>query len=268
MRCFDARGQRVADRDLGGGTIRYLGHGVATGQDFVATGAWDSVAVLPKDGGPIRHLKPPVPGNPCGVASTGQTLWAMNYQSPVLYEMTLDGKLLRQFTTAQQPSRNVARHRQSTATTTSTCWTAAATAAARCSSTRPTGSSLRTHRLAVPATAVAIDPQDKDKTLYTVSFAGDPVVYEYRLAPGEPSDGPLPRLARPLRYRPEDGDIVITNGEHRFNRPLYGTNSAFFVYAGDKPEILLSLPGKGGTLWLGIATPPRPRNGSPTRTRS
>lgn len=30
---------------------------------------------------------------------------------------------------------------------------------------------------------------------------------------------------------------------------------AFFVYAGDKPEILLSLPGKGGTLWLGIATP-------------
>ena len=57
---------------------------------------------------------------------------------------------------------------------------------------------------------------------------------------------------RPLRYRPEEQDIVITNGLNRFNRPLYGTNSAFFVYAGDKPEILLSLPGKGGTLWLGI----------------
>ena len=102
VRCYDPRGQRSPSRDLGGGTIRYLGHGVATGPDFVATGAWDSVAVLPKNGGAIRHIKPPVPGNPCGVASSGQTLWVMNYQSPLVYEMSLDGKLLRQFTTAQQ----------------------------------------------------------------------------------------------------------------------------------------------------------------------
>ncbi len=48
VRCYDTRGQRLPSRDLGGGTIRYLGHGVATGQDFVATGAWDSIAVCPR----------------------------------------------------------------------------------------------------------------------------------------------------------------------------------------------------------------------------
>jgi len=58
---------------------------------------------------------------------------------------------------------------------------------------------------------------------------------------------------RPLRYHPDGADIVIVNGKNRFNRPLYGSNTAFFIYAGDLPEVLLALPGKGGTLWLGIA---------------
>ena len=58
---------------------------------------------------------------------------------------------------------------------------------------------------------------------------------------------------RPLRYHPDGTDIVISNGKNRFNRPLYGSSTAFFVYASDVPEMLLSLPGKGGTLWLGIA---------------
>lgn len=254
VRCYDPRGRRMPSRDLGGGTIRYLGHGVATGPDFVATGAWDSIAVLPKDGSAIRHIKPSLPGNPCGVASNGQTLWVMNYQSPVLYEMTLDGKLLRQFTTAQQPSatsHDIAIDGDNHVYVLE----GAGGGSRKLFEYSPAGQLLRTHNLAVPATAIAINPQDKDKTLYTVSFAGDSTVYEYRLAAGEPRDGPLPRLVRPLRYRPEDGDIVITNGENRFNRPLYGTNSAFFVCAGDKPEVLLSLPGKGGTLWVGIASP-------------
>jgi hypothetical protein len=64
-----------------------------------------------------------------------------------------------------------------------------------------------------------------------------------------------PRPLRPLRYHPDGADIVIVNGTNRFNRPLYGGNSTFSVYAGDLPEVLLSLPGKGGTLRLGIATP-------------
>ena len=59
---------------------------------------------------------------------------------------------------------------------------------------------------------------------------------------------------RPLHIQPDGSDFVIANGQHRFNRPLYGTHSAFYVYAGDKPEFMMSLPGKGGTLWLGMMT--------------
>jgi hypothetical protein len=62
------------------------------------------------------------------------------------------------------------------------------------------------------------------------------------------------RPPRPPRYRPEKDQIVIHNGQNRFNRPLYGTNTPFFIYGGDRPEVLLSLPGKGGTLWMGILT--------------
>ena len=196
-------------------------------------------------------MKPPVPGKPCGVASSGETLWVMNYESPELYEMTLDGTLLRQFTTAQQPS--VTSHDIAIDCDNHIYVLEGLGAGSRkLFEYAPDGTLLRTHALAVPATGVAINPQDKEKTLYTLSFAGEPIVYEYKLALGDPHDGPLPRLVRPLRYQPDEKDIVITNGQNRFNRPLYGTNSAFFVYAGDKPEFLLSLPGKGGTLWLGI----------------
>ncbi|MFT2010459.1 DUF4450 domain-containing protein [Pontibacter sp. 13R65] len=59
---------------------------------------------------------------------------------------------------------------------------------------------------------------------------------------------------RPLRYKPDGTDFVITNGTKRFNRALYGTTTAFRVEAGDLPEFLLYMPGKGGNLKLGIAT--------------
>jgi hypothetical protein len=58
---------------------------------------------------------------------------------------------------------------------------------------------------------------------------------------------------RVLRYHPEGADFVITNGKRRFNRALYGTNTAFRVEAGDLPEFSLYMPGLGGTLQLGIA---------------
>ena len=58
--------------------------------------------------------------------------------------------------------------------------------------------------------------------------------------------------ARPLRYVPENGDFVITNGKEFFNRPLYGPNNAFRVDAGDLPEFSLYVPGHGGNLRLGI----------------
>jgi hypothetical protein len=60
-------------------------------------------------------------------------------------------------------------------------------------------------------------------------------------------------IARPLRYRPDDTDFVIEDGQEFFNRPLYGGNTAFRVDAGDRPEFTLYLPGRGGNLRLGLA---------------
>ena len=75
-------------------------------------------------------------------------------------------------------------------------------------------------------------------------------------APGAPAPSPnlLGRLERPLRYMPDHGDFVITNGGEFFNRPLYGGHTAFRVDAGDQPEFSLYLPGRGGNLRLGLRT--------------
>jgi hypothetical protein len=63
-------------------------------------------------------------------------------------------------------------------------------------------------------------------------------------------------VARPLRYWPVAGDFVITTGAEFFNRPLYCLNSAFRADGGDKPELSLYLPGRGGNLRFGIKTGP------------
>lgn len=61
------------------------------------------------------------------------------------------------------------------------------------------------------------------------------------------------QIAGTLRYRPDgDGGFVIENGTERFNRPLYGGNTAFRVDGGDKPEFVLYLPGRGGNLRLAV----------------
>jgi len=64
----------------------------------------------------------------------------------------------------------------------------------------------------------------------------------------------LSNVERPLRYRPEGRDFVIENGSEFFNRPLYGSNTAFRVDAGDRPELSLYLPGRGGNVRFGVAT--------------
>ena len=51
-----------------------------------------------------------------------------------------------------------------------------------------------------------------------------------------------------LRYHPEGDGFTIVNGTHRFNRALYGTNTAARVEAGDLPEFALYMPGMGGNL--------------------
>jgi len=59
-------------------------------------------------------------------------------------------------------------------------------------------------------------------------------------------------IERELRYRPEGKDIVIENGTKKFNRALYGGNTAFRAEAGDKPEFALYMPGMGGNIQFGI----------------
>ncbi len=61
------------------------------------------------------------------------------------------------------------------------------------------------------------------------------------------------RKERTLRYHPEGNDIVITNGNRRFTRALYGTNTAFRVEAGDLPEFALYMPGMGGNIKFGLS---------------
>jgi len=60
---------------------------------------------------------------------------------------------------------------------------------------------------------------------------------------------------RSIRYKPDGGDFVIVNGTRRFNRALYGTNTAFRVEAGDLPEFALYMPGMGGNLKFGLIAP-------------
>jgi hypothetical protein len=61
-------------------------------------------------------------------------------------------------------------------------------------------------------------------------------------------------VARALRYFPEDGDFVITNGTEFFNRPLYCGHSAYRIDGGDRPEFSFYQPGHGGNLRLGLRT--------------
>lgn len=57
---------------------------------------------------------------------------------------------------------------------------------------------------------------------------------------------------RSMHYRPQGTDFVCENGKQRFNRALYGGNTAFRVEAGDLPEFAMYLPGMGGNLKFGL----------------
>ena len=63
---------------------------------------------------------------------------------------------------------------------------------------------------------------------------------------------PFHGITRQMRYQPDGSDFVIKNGTLRFNRALYGTNTAFRVEASDLPEFAMYLPGMGGNLRFGL----------------
>ena len=58
---------------------------------------------------------------------------------------------------------------------------------------------------------------------------------------------------RKIHYSPEGKSFVLQNGTRKFNRALYGSNTAFRVEAGDLPEFSMYMPGMGGNFKLGIS---------------
>lgn len=58
---------------------------------------------------------------------------------------------------------------------------------------------------------------------------------------------------RKIHYTPEGKSFVLQNGTRKFNRALYGSDTAFRVEAGDLPEFAMYMPGMGGNLKLGLA---------------
>lgn len=57
---------------------------------------------------------------------------------------------------------------------------------------------------------------------------------------------------RIIHYKPKGKDFVCVNPTRRFNRALYGTNTAFRVEAGDLPEFAMYMPGMGGNFKFGL----------------
>src|ERR1017187_7515881 len=104
------------------------------------------------------------------------------------------------------------------------------------------------------AAASAIDfPLQAQSTPQATGRPGEFVVPPPKTITGATRPLLAGNTARPLRYRPVDGDFVIRNGGEFFNRPLYGPNINFRVDAGDLPEFSLYLPGHGGNLKLGLS---------------
>lgn len=60
---------------------------------------------------------------------------------------------------------------------------------------------------------------------------------------------------RELRYRPEGKEFVITNGDKRFTRAIYGTNTGFRFETSDFPEFGLYMPRLGGSVYMALSTP-------------
>jgi hypothetical protein len=61
-------------------------------------------------------------------------------------------------------------------------------------------------------------------------------------------------IERTMHYQPQGKDFVLYKGTRKFNRALYGANTAFRVETGDLPEFAMYMPGMGGNCKIGIIT--------------
>ena len=92
------------------------------------------------------------------------------------------------------------------------------------------------------------------KSFFLLSLLATPALAQ-QIGPPAPRGNFQNQTDRPLRYTPVKGDFLIesANGKGEFfNRPLYGSNTAFRVDAGDLPEFMFYLPNRGGNLRLGL----------------
>ena len=59
-------------------------------------------------------------------------------------------------------------------------------------------------------------------------------------------------LEREVRYTPDDEWFVNKNGDKRFTRAIYGTNTGFRFETSDYPEFGLYMPNLGGSVYLAL----------------
>lgn len=80
------------------------------------------------------------------------------------------------------------------------------------------------------------------------------VVCNIRHASAQPTDTSKwwHNQIRNIHYLPQGKDFILATEKMRFNRALYGTNTAFCVEAGDLPEFALYIPGMGGNFKFGL----------------
>lgn len=60
-------------------------------------------------------------------------------------------------------------------------------------------------------------------------------------------------ITRKIHYVPDGDGFLLKNGNRKFNRALYGSNTAFRVETGDLPEFAMYMPGMGGNLKFGLS---------------
>jgi hypothetical protein len=59
-------------------------------------------------------------------------------------------------------------------------------------------------------------------------------------------------LEREVRYKPVGEEFVNVNGDKRFSRAIYGTNTGFRFETSDYPEFGLYMPNLGGSVYLAV----------------
>jgi len=59
-------------------------------------------------------------------------------------------------------------------------------------------------------------------------------------------------IEREVRYQPVGEEFVNVNGDKRFSRAIYGTNTGFRFETSDYPEFGLYMPGHGGSVYLAV----------------